>query len=171
MANNSLLALKSKENSELYPVSMRELIQDAVELAGVYLEGKEIELQVETEDVTALADYDKLLGVIINLVKNASEAGVNEGADRSQLQAEKSGRYIKIKTEKDDDFVQIFISNNAPGIKEPEKIFNEGFTTKSTGTGLGLWICKKSIEEQLGTIELSRSTEDYTEFTIRLGGV
>lgn len=161
MANNSLLALKSKENSELYPVSMRELIQDAVELAGVYLEGKEIELQLETDNITVMADYDKLLGVIINLVKNASEAFENN----------ENGKYIKIKTEKDDDFVQIFISNNAPGIKEPEKIFNEGFTTKSTGTGLGLWICKKSIEEQLGTIELSRSTDDYTEFTIRLGGV
>lgn len=161
MANNSLLTLKSKENSELHPVSMRELIQDAVELAGVYLEGKEIELQVETDNITVMADYDKLLGVIINLVKNASEAFENN----------ENGKYIKIKTEKDDDFVQIFISNNAPGIKEPEKIFNEGFTTKSTGTGLGLWICKKSIEEQLGTIELSRSTDDYTEFTIRLGGV
>ena len=63
----------------------------------------------------------------------------------------------------------ICISNNAPGIKEPEKIFNEGFTTKSTGSGLGLWICKKSVEEQMGELELSRSTDDYTEFTIRLG--
>lgn len=157
MANNSLLALKTKENSEIKPVSMRELIQDAAALAGVYLEGKDIELQVETDDITAMADYDKLLGVIINLVKNASEA--------------KDGTYIKIKTEKDDDFVNILVSNNAQGIEEPEKIFNEGFTTKSSGTGLGLWICKKSIEEQMGSIELSRSTEDYTEFTIRLGGV
>lgn len=169
MANNSLLALKTKENSEIKPVSMRELIQDAAALAGVYLEGKDIELQVETDDIMAMADYDKLLGVIINLVKNASEAGVNEGADRSQLQAGKSGQYIKIKTEKDDDFVNILVSNNAQGIEEPEKIFNEGFTTKSSGTGLGLWICKKSIEEQMGSIELSRSSEDYTEFTIRLG--
>lgn len=157
MANNSLLALKTKENSEIKPVSMRELIQDAAALAGVYLEGKDIELQVETDDITAMADYDKLLGVIINLVKNASEA--------------KDGTYIKIKTEKYDDFVNILVSNNAQGIAEPEKIFNEGFTTKSSGTGLGLWICKKSIEEQMGSIELSRSTEDYTEFTIRLGGV
>lgn len=161
MASNSLLALKTKENSEIKPVSMHELIQDAAALAGVYVEGKDIELQVETDDVTAMADYDKLLGVIINLVKNASEAF---GVDNL-----KDGKYIKIKTEKEEDFVQILVSNNAPGIKEPEKIFNEGFTTKSTGTGLGLWICKKFIEEQMGSIELSRSAEDYTEFAIRLG--
>ncbi len=163
MASNSLLALKTKENSEIKPVSMHELIQDAAALAGVYVEGKDIELQVETDDVTAMADYDKLLGVIINLVKNASEAF---GVDNL-----KDGKYIKIKTEKEEDFVQILVSNNAPGIKEPEKIFNEGFTTKSTGTGLGLWICKKFIEEQMGSIELSRSAEDYTEFTIKLGGI
>lgn len=163
MAGNSLLALKTKENSELKPVLILELVQEAVELAGVYLEGKEIELQVETDDITAMADYDKLLGVIINLVKNASEA-----FDSETLQ---NGKYIKIKAEKNEDFVNILVSNNASGIKEPEKIFNEGFTTKSTGTGLGLWICKKSIEEQMGSIELSRSTEDYTEFTIKLGGI
>ena len=54
-------------------------------------------------------------------------------------------------------------------ITEPERIFHEGFTTKATGSGLGLWICKKSVEEQMGELELSRSTDDYTEFTIRLG--
>lgn len=163
MANNSLLALKAKENTELKPIALKDVIEEAVELAGVYLEGKNIELQVESADVTAMADFEKLLAVIINLVKNASEAFGSETLE--------NGKYIKIKTEKDEDFVQILVSNNALGIKEPEKIFNEGFTTKSTGTGLGLWICKKSIEEQLGSIELSRSTEDYTEFTIRLGAV
>ena len=78
-------------------------------------------------------------------------------------------KYIKIRTEKNENSALISISNNAPGIKEPEKIFNEGFTTKLTGNGLGLWICKKSVEEQMGELELSRSTEDYTEFTIKLG--
>ena len=81
----------------------------------------------------------------------------------------KNSKYIKIKTEKDENSALVMVSNNAPGISDPEKIFNEGFTTKSTGSGLGLWICKKSIEEQMGELELSRSTEDYTEFTIKLG--
>lgn len=162
IANNSLLALKSKENSELKPFFANDLMISIVELAGVYLEGKNIELQIECEkDAIVLADFEKLLAVLINLVKNASEA-----FDYDEL---KNGKYIKIKTELDDDFVQIMVSNNASGIKEPDKIFDEGFTTKSTGMGLGLWICKKSIEEQMGSIELSRSTEDYTEFTIRLG--
>ena len=60
------------------------------------------------------------------------------------------------------------VSNNAQGIAEPEKIFVEGFTTKASGSGLGLWICKKTIEEMAGELELTRSSEDFTEFTIKL---
>lgn len=166
MANNSLLSLKTKEKSVLNEISLKEVIENAVELSKVYLEGKNIEFQVEcSEDEIISADAEKLTAVIINLVKNASEAFPMIEEDDL-----KNDKYIKIKTDKGEDSVMICVSNNATGIAEPEKIFNEGFTTKSTGSGLGLWICKKSIEEQNGELELSRSTEDYTEFTIKLGG-
>ncbi len=169
MANNSLLSLKTKEKSELKTISLKDAVETAVELSQVYLEGKGIEFQVENNgDFDVVADEEKLVAVIINLVKNAVEAfGIIEGLEDDN--ALKNGKYIKIKTEKDENSALVMVSNNAPGISEPEKIFNEGFTTKSTGSGLGLWICKKSIEEQMGELELSRSTEDYTEFTIRLG--
>ena len=164
MANNCLISLKTKENSVIEATSIKNVIETAVELSNVYLDGKNIEFQVETdEDFNIMADSDKLIAVIINLVKNASEAFIIED------DALENGKYIKIKTEKEESCAKIYVSNNAQGINEPEKIFNEGFTTKSSGTGLGLWICKKSIEEMMGELELSRSTEDYTEFTIKLG--
>lgn len=164
MANNSLISLKAKEVSKLEILSLKELIDTAVELSQVYLDGKNIEFQIEnSEDVQILADSDKLIAVIINLVKNASEAfSIEEDAL-------KNGKYIKIRTDRDENSAIIYVSNNADGIENPEKIFNEGFSTKQTGSGLGLWICKKSIEEMVGELELSRSTEDYTEFTITLG--
>ena len=167
MANNSLLTLKTKEESNLQNFSLKEIIDTAVELSQVYLLDKNIELQVEDkEEAIVIADYDKLIGVIINLVKNASEAFPHDDLEDDVL---KNDKYIKIKTEVEENYIQILVSNNAPGIENPEKIFNAGFTTKSTGSGLGLWICKKSIEEQMGELELSRSTDDYTEFTIRIG--
>ena len=163
-----MISLKTKETSKLESLSLKELIETSVELSQVYLEGKDIEFQIENaEDIIIMADYEKLLGVIINLVKNATEAfNTEEMTDENSLRNDK---YIKIKTDKDDNSALIYVSNNAEGTKEPEKIFNEGFSTKTTGSGLGLWICKKSIEEQMGELELSRSTEDYTEFSIRLG--
>ena len=168
MANNSLLTLKTKERADIKPISLKDVISTAVELSQVYLDGKNIEFQIENdEEIEILADFEKLVAVIINLVKNALEAFTPEELDEN---VSKNGKYIKIKTDKDENCVNIAVSNNAPGIKEPEKIFNEGFTTKNTGSGLGLWICKKSIEEMMGELELSRSSEDYTEFTIKIGG-
>lgn len=165
MANNSLLSLKTDEQPELQAISLKGAIEEAVELSKVYLEGKDIDFQVAiSEDMNIVANAESLKAVLINLVKNAAEAFQTE----ELVGAAQNGKYIRIETDKDDSAI-ITVSNNAPGIREPEKIFNEGFTTKSTGSGLGLWICKKSIEAQLGSLELSRSSEDYTEFTIRLG--
>ncbi len=165
MANNSLLSLKTDEQPELQAISLKGAIEEAVELSKIYLEGKDIDFQVAiSEDMNIVANAESLKAVLINLVKNAAEAFQTE----ELVGAAQNGKYIRIETDKDDSAL-ITVSNNAPGIREPEKIFNEGFTTKSTGSGLGLWICKKSIESQLGSLELSRSSEDYTEFTIRLG--
>ena len=168
MANNTLLTLKA-DTTKLENVSLKEVIDNAVELSSVYLTDKGVELEAENnENINIVADFDKLVAVIINLVKNASEAFLPEDLEENIVQ--ENGKYIKIKTEAEDNCVEISVSNNAPGIKEPERIFNEGFTTKNSGSGLGLWICKKTVEEMMGELELSRSTEDYTEFTIRIGG-
>ena len=167
MANNALFSLKTQENSELKPADLDEITANAIELAKVYAEGRDIEIQSEiSSKASVLVDSEKITAVIINLIKNAVEAfPIEEDAECTSL----DGKYIKIVTEKEEDFAVVMVSNNAPGIEAPEKIFDEGFTTKSNGSGLGLWICKKSVEEQLGQIELSRSSEDYTEFIIRLG--
>ena len=83
----------------------------------------------------------------------------------------RDGKYIKIKTEEDGDFVVIRVSNNAGKIENPEKIFKTGYTTKASGSGLGLKICKKSIEEMYGKISLEHTGDDYSEFVIRIGTV
>ena len=166
MAGNSLIALKSSDTPELKKCNLSEIVENSIELASVYAEGKNIKIEIENiPGIYVLADDEKLSAIIINLIKNAAEAfEIDELSDNVQ-----NDKYIKIMTEKEEDFVNIRISNNAPGIKNPEIIFKEGFTTKESGSGLGLWICKKSIEEQLGELELSRYSEDYTEFTIKLG--
>ena len=168
MASNTLLTLKSSDTLNLTSVNLKEAIETAVDLSKVYLEDKGIEFQVENIiDEKVIANSENLIAVIINLVKNATEAFNLINLDE---EAPKNGKYIKIKTDKVENEIQILVSNNAPGITDPERIFYEGYTTKTSGNGLGLWICKKSIEEMGGDLSLSRSTEDYTEFTIQLGG-
>ncbi len=164
MAGNSLIGLKSEEKAVIKPYKLKDLIESASDLTKVYFEGKDVDYILENNiDVKVPVDENRFSAAIINLVKNAIEAfGYGDA---------KNGKYIKIKTEEEGDFVSVKISNNAGEIKEPEKIFKEGYTTKTTGSGLGLIICKKTIEEMYGGLELSHTGEDYTEFVIKIGKV
>ena len=161
MASNSLVALKATESLDLKQHNLKSIIDNAVDLTKVYFECKNINYEIENNvDKEILVDENNFIAVLINLVKNAVEAfGENVG----------DGKYIKIKTEEDGESAIIRIRNNAERITQPDMIFEEGFTTKKTGSGLGLSICKKSIEEQAGLLKLAHSGDDYTEFVIKIG--
>ena len=161
IASNSLVALKATDGLDLKQHNLKSIIDNAVDLTKVYFECKNINYEIENYvDKEILVDENNFIAVLINLVKNAVEAfGENVG----------DGKYIKIKTEEDGESAIIRIRNNAERITQPDMIFEEGFTTKKTGSGLGLSICKKSIEEQAGLLKLAHSGDDYTEFVIKIG--
>ena len=171
MAGNSLIALKSTEKAVIKPHKLKDLIKTSEDLTKVYFEGKNIEYIVENNtDKKIPVDENKFVAAIINLVKNASEA-FNKSGDELEVVSNGKKPYVKVKTEENEDFVLIRISNNAGKIENPENIFKEGYTTKSAGSGLGLMICKKSIEEVYGKLELEKNTDEETEFVITIGKV
>lgn len=163
MAGNSLIALKSTNAADLKPLSLKELIKNAADLTKVYFECKNIEYIVDNKlNLKIMADENALVSVLVNLVKNAVEAFNTE-------EVLENGKYIKIKVEKRGEFVAIRVINNAQKIENPDLVFEKGVTTKATGSGLGLSICKKSIEEQMGQIKLDHSNDKDTEFLIKFG--
>lgn len=166
IGSNSLIDLKSKDNQVIEPHKLKDLINEACDLTKVYFECKNIDYIVENNSgCTILADKDKFISVIINLVKNAVEAfGIEEENVRN-------GKYIKIETKEEDGFAIVSISNNAGKIDSPEEIFNEGYTTKTSGSGLGLFISKIETEKQFGQLNLEHTGDDYTEFVIKMGVV
>lgn len=169
MANNNLLSLKTVDENKLEPCKIQELVNTAISLAKVYLEGKGITLNL-TNDIEdeILADKNKFVSVLINLIKNASESFNQEEIDGAENNKD-TEKYITVTTVREDMFVKISVSNNGHRIKEPDKIFDEGYTTKPAGNGLGLVICKKDIEDQFGQIKLVKSDEESTEFEISMG--
>jgi len=74
---------------------------------------------------------------------------------------------IDVSLSSDPEFITIQIKDSGPGIPDEnlEKIFEPMFTTKKTGTGLGLVICKSIVEQHGGTISVSNKP---TTFTIKL---
>lgn len=159
MMGNLLLDFKSMNSIDLKEYDLGDLIKSAKELAQIYANGKNIkfEFKEENKGVRVIADEYKFLSVLINIIKNAVESIDTQGK-------------IGIKTKVGKENIKVVVSNNGNPISKEiqEKIFEKGFSTKSTGSGLGLVICKKTLEEQFAQLKLLKSDKASTEFEITL---
>ncbi|MBV1858027.1 MAG: PAS domain-containing protein [Nannocystaceae bacterium] len=104
----------------------------------------------------AYVDPAQLAQVLWNLLRNAGQALEGEGT-------------ILLETAAEPGIVRIDVTDNGPGIgpEHLERVFDPFFTTKDTGTGFGLAIVHRMVEENGGTIECESSTAG-TRFTLRL---
>ena len=119
----------------------------------------QISFSAEQDPSFVFADKDQIIRVFNNLIKNAIQAiSVNEDG------------LISIKVVKEDSFYRVSIEDNGFGIDpdQKEKIFVPYFTTKTTGTGIGLPIAKQIIENHNGDISFTSSKESGTVFTVIL---
>ncbi|MFD2872439.1 ATP-binding protein [Mucilaginibacter ximonensis] len=118
-----------------------------------------INYQVPDEPFFVVADRDQLLRCFNNLLKNAIEA---TPADRLGL--------LDITYETDEKNISIAVKDNGNGIPEGmrEKIFEPNFTTKSSGTGLGLAFVKNSVENAGGKVWFETVAGQGTTFFLSL---
>ncbi len=156
----------SQKVAELYLLSGKDLPRVAeVDLKSFlerwlpfYLQGKEIKLEMDVkEGLRLMMEERHLVSVIENLVINAIEA--MEGQGRLRVSANEEG-----------DAYVIMVEDTGPGIP-PEilpHIFEPGFSTKSTGTGLGLTVVKKIVDLYEGTISINSEPGRGTRFILRL---
>jgi len=111
-------------------------------------------INLPENEVYVNCDARKIEGVFSNLLNNAVHALDGQGE-------------ISVTVSTDSDFVIIRVMDSGHGIPKEnlEKIFEPMFTTKKTGTGLGLVICKSIIEQHGGSISVKNKP---TTFTIKL---
>ncbi|MGX1902455.1 two-component system sensor histidine kinase NtrB [Thermolongibacillus altinsuensis] len=107
---------------------------------------------------TVEIDKNQLLQVFINLFRNAIEA-----------KTEKSLQ-VRIKSKLHNNLVRIYFCDNGPGIPPTiiDHIFEPFFSTKESGTGLGLSLSRKIIELHHGSMKVSSQPENGTCFIIEL---
>jgi len=113
----------------------------------------ELILQTSDKELAIKGDEEQLYRVLINLIKN-SEDSISEKREKT------IGFKGKISVEIDDnnDYIAITLTDNGIGIKDITKIMTPYFTTKDNGTGLGLPIVSKIINEHFGEITITNNT-------------
>jgi len=111
-------------------------------------------INLPENDVFVICDARKMEAVMSNMLNNAVYALDGQGE-------------IDVTVSTDSNFVTIQVRDSGPGIPKEnlEKIFEPMFTTKKTGTGLGLVICKSILEQHGGSISVSNKP---TTFTMKL---
>ena len=117
--------------------------------------------EIENEDQIVQIDRSQIEQVLINLLKNAQEAVEKEEAPFVCLTTHLSSNKR--------DFI-ISITDNGKGIlpEVMERIFVPFFTTKTSGSGIGLSICKQIVTLHGGTITASSKPDDKTTFSVVL---
>ena len=113
-----------------------------------------LNLIINTNKKLIKGDEDQLNRVFINLIKNSEESFL----DQSQKEADFKGN-IDIEINDNNDYIIIKIKDNGSGITDAKKAMTPYFTTKKTGTGLGLPIVTKIINEHNGNFSIKNKKD------------
>ncbi|MFH1563298.1 MAG: PAS domain S-box protein [Nitrospirota bacterium] len=157
---NDLLNFARPPVLVLKSVDVHKIIEDSInELPKEILGGIEIAKDFAPDVPLLPADPDRLKQVFVNLIKNGAEA-----------MEEVKSKKLKVKSEKEGEFVKISVSDTGKGVAEEDlkRIFDPFFTTKGKGTGLGLAICQRIVEAHKGGIEVKSTVGKGTIFVVKL---
>ena len=112
-----------------------------------------VNLIVKTKNTVIYGDEDQLNRVLINLIKNSEESFL----EKIQKDPNFKGN-IDIEINDNNDYIIIRLIDNGTGISDAKKAMTPYFTTKKTGTGLGLPIVTKIINEHSGNFSIKNIT-------------
>jgi PAS domain S-box-containing protein len=141
------------------PHDLNSLVRDAAEFLGPELKSRNILLELELAPGLPFleVDQDQLKQAFYNIVKNSSEAM-------------KQGGLLKIRTGADSEWVNIRFADTGGGMTQEAmaRIFEPYFTTKQSGSGLGLMITQRIVRAHGGEVVIESDPGNGLKITIRL---
>lgn len=119
----------------------------------------ELKLELPTEKLSVFADKDHIIRVLNNLLTNASQAIPDDRQGRIRVALVANGKHAIVQ-----------VQDNGSGIpaEMQERVFQPNFTTKSSGTGLGLAMSKNIVEAAGGRIYFASEAGKGTTFFVEL---
>src|ERR1700674_3149371 len=152
----------SVEASPHKPISVTQIVREVVKGVSPMAAQNEVQFDCDLCDdpCTLLGDAVQITRAIQNVIINALQAS-----------ADKKGK-VAVSCERKDFYVDVRVQDTGYGITPAQmaKIFDPYFTTKQgkSGTGLGLYITKKVLEDHNGSIKVDSTPQVGSTFTIRL---
>jgi PAS domain S-box-containing protein len=155
----STLRLARDKHSDFSRHDINNLLQDVVKLAAIYFGEYGVSIQLDLD--AALPDVAvnrlEIEQVFINLIHNA-------------IQASSPGDVVLVRSHQRGNVVRISVQDTGCGMTPEQRdlIFNPFYSGRSTGTGLGLAVANKLMQEHGGSIELTTEPEVGSTFTVEL---
>jgi two-component system, sporulation sensor kinase E len=147
----------SQPNME--PVQIQTVLEEALTLLRHEVTNRGIDIEIVSPDPVPeiRVDKDQIKQVFYNLIKNA-------------FQAMPDGGSLQVSLLCSDEFLEIAFQDSGVGIDPDDlgRIFEPYHTTKSTGSGLGLMIVQRIVQDHGGHIELMSKQDEGTRFTLHL---
>ena len=168
----SLIDFTKRESLRLEKSDPNEIIRNVLDVYRDKIKDKGLQLETKIGDEVGeiFLDHDRFEQVVRNLISNAVEASpagnviqIETGVSIPSGKAHETGGLEA------DTYFEMKIRNSGPVIppEAMQKVFNPFYTTKQHGTGLGLTVSKKIVEDHLGSISV-KSDKTGTIFTIWL---
>ena len=141
-------------------VAPAQVVQGAIAISRMDLNfrARKVDVQVQEDLPCVNGDRQKLIQVLVNLVRNA-------------LQATERSRRVSIQASRDADDVVLAVEDEGPGVPRElqEKIFEPFVSTKGDrGMGMGLYMAKLIVESHRGRIRVSNRPSGGARFEVRL---
>ena len=139
-----------------------EVIKEALKHTGQSRTGRTIKVEEEDELILAKMDARLIVQVLINLIKNAKESCGQNTAPQIEVELEQVPGKV----------CSLTVRDNGEGILPEviDKVFVPFFTTKPSGSGIGLSLCKQIMNLHGGTITVSSEIGKGSCFTLMFPG-
>ena len=144
---------------QLHPENINLIVEESVRFFAPEIKDRDIVVEQELRSDLPLleVDRDQIKQVFYNVIKNSFEAMKRRGI-------------LRIRTDRDDTHVLVSFTDTGGGIsvEDLSRVFEPYFTTKSSGSGLGLMIVRRIIREHGGDMSMESSEGKGLTLTIRL---
>jgi signal transduction histidine kinase len=151
-----------RPNKEKKPFQIRRSVDNVHALVDAAFQRRGIEVEIKGDEELEVLGYEnEYAQVLLNVLNNAKEAIAARGVA--------NGR-ISIHLARTDGEARVTVSDNGGGIKAEamERIFDPYFSTKALGSGIGLYMSKMIIEQNMGGRIYAGNIPDGAEFTLVL---